>query len=310
MNFDYERLGLSEGKNIYHYVTRDKGKFVLQECAYPLIDLNNLCDFTLTNTSFTWNDGIKNYKFTLGDSQIWQQFSSNNKDSSIISQVDIDIIEDPFDFLMRSYFELIGDFRPEKEDIYEVYLPLYSYRSGEVEEKSGLNAWNGSSKSKGSGILRPLNEVYIPVPREFHKKFPDFFVPNIFKFEEEQKNYSGSIKSKPQVRFYLHLPNGKKIPSLVTQDNMKGLQSGSNTERKEDGSRYGQADLGQWLLVDVLGLSERKLVTREWLKERGTDSVRLWRKKDDYENINIDFAPFGAFEEFMQGEAIDFDADK
>ena len=45
MKSDYERLGLSEDKNIYHYVTRDESRFVINECAYPLIDLNNLKKF-------------------------------------------------------------------------------------------------------------------------------------------------------------------------------------------------------------------------------------------------------------------------
>ncbi len=85
---------------------------------------------------------------------------------------------------------------------------------------------------------------------------------------------------------------------------MKNFQSGSRTERDENGNKYGQSALGQWLLIDVLGLKERKLVTREWLKKKGTDSVRLWRKKDDYSIINIDFAPIGAFEAFMNDAPI------
>ena len=85
---------------------------------------------------------------------------------------------------------------------------------------------------------------------------------------------------------------------------MKALQSGSNTEYDETGKRYGQSALGKWLLEDVLGLKERILVTREWLVKKGTDSVRLWRKKGDYSIINIDFAPVGAFEAFMNDEPI------
>ena len=85
---------------------------------------------------------------------------------------------------------------------------------------------------------------------------------------------------------------------------MKNFQSGSNTEYDDSGNKYGQSALGQWLLIDVLGLKQRKLVTREWLKMKGTDSVRLWRKKGDYETINIDFAPVGAFEAFMNDEPI------
>lgn len=304
MKSDYVRLGLSENGNIYHYVTRDKGHFSVNECTYPLIDLNKLSDFNSTPTAFSWSDGNKNYKYTFGDSQIWQKFDSSKHDTFKLSQFDVKIIEDPFAFLLEAYINLIDGAKVIEQDIVEVYLPLYSYQSKEVEEKSGLNSWNGASKNKGSNTLRPLNEVYIPIPREFHKKHPDFFIKNIFEFEKFRENYKGSKENKPEVRFYLQLPNGKKIPSLVTQSNMKGLQSGSNTEYDENGKRYGQSALGQWLLVDVLGLKEREPVTREWLQKRGTDSVRLWRKKDDYTTINIDFAPIGSFEAFLNDEPI------
>lgn len=302
---DYERLGLSENNNIYHYVTRDKGSFTVNECAYPLINIDNLKDFNKTKTAFSWSDGQKDYKYTFGDSQIWQKFDSSKYKTLLLKTFDVKIIEDPFSFLLEAYFNIIEKSKEVEKDIIEAYLPLYSYRTKEVEEKSGLNAWNAAPKNtKYPDKLRPLNEVYIPIPREFHKKHPDFFTKDIFKFEKERKKFTGIRKDKPEVRFHLQLPNGKKIPSLVTQSNMKSLQSGSNTEHDENGKRYGQSALGQWLLVDVLGLKDRKLVTREWLEKRGTDSVRLWRKKNDYTTINIDFAPIGSFESFMNGEPI------
>lgn len=304
MKSDYERLGLSEDKNIYHYVTRDKGRFVINECAYPLIDLNNLKKFKLTPTAFSWSDGHKDYKYTFADSQIHQKFDSTKKDTFLLHQFDIQIIEDPFSFLLEAYFKFIDKAKVARNNIVEAYLPLYSYQSKEVEKKSGLNAWNAAPKNKGSETLRPLNEVYIPIPREFHKKHPDFFTKNIFEFENIRGNFNGNKEDKPEVRFQLQLPNGKRVPSLVTQSNMKGLQSGSNTEYDENGKRYGQSALGQWLLVDVLGLKERKLVTREWLQKKGTDTVRLWRKKNDYSTIYIDFAPIGSFEAFMKDEPI------
>lgn len=268
---DYNRLGLSQDKNIYHYVTRDAGKFVIQETLYPLVDTNNLRNFNRTDTSFQWSDRHKDYKFSYSDSQIWQHFDSNKKDTLILNQFDVDIIDDPFEFLLHSYFSFIDDFSKQtaSDDIVEVYLPLYSYRSKEVEEKSGLNSWNAASKSKGSSILRPLNEVYIPIPREFHNKYPDFFCPDIFEIARKQKNFVGDKIDKPQVRFHLKLPNGKTIPALVGQDRMKSLQSGSLTERDPETHKlYGQSALGQWLLVDVLGLKDRQLVTRNWLQKR------------------------------------------
>lgn len=307
MKSDYERLGLSEDMNIYHYITRDKGLFTINECAYPLVDLAKLKNVMLTNSSLMWSDGNKEYKYTFGDCQIWQKFDPEQSDTIILNKFDVKIIEDPFSFLLKAYFNLIENSSESKLDIVEVYLPLYSYSSKEVEKKSGLNAWNAAPKVAGSTIPRPLNEVYIPIPREFHKKHPSFFTKDIFEIERERIAFKGDKAIRPEVRFYLQLPNGKRIPSLVTQSNMKGLQSGSSTERDENGEYYGQAALGQWLLVDVLGLKDRMLVTREWLEKRGTDSVRLWRKEGDYDVINIDFAPVGAFEAFMNDAPIPTD---
>lgn len=305
MKQDYERLGLTDDKNIYHYITRDEGKFVINECSYPLIDIGSLKNFDITPTAFSWSDRNKDYKFTFGDSQIWQKFDSSKNDTFVLKEFNVKIIEDPFDFLLKAYLNLIGSSKEIVQDIVEVYLPLYSFRSKEVEEKSGLNAWNAAPKNKNTNTPRPLNEVYIPIPREFHIKHPDFFVEDIFEFEKIRETFNGNKEDKPEVRFHLHLPNGKKIPALVTQSNMKGLQSGSNTEiDTKTGKRYGQSALGQWLLVDVLGLKERKLVTRDWLQKKGTDSVRLWRKKDDHSTIHIDFAPIGAFEKFMNNDPV------
>lgn len=305
MKSDYKRLGLSEDKNIYHYVTRDEGRFLVNECAYPLINTNSLQNFNLTPTAFSWSDGYKDYKFTFGDSQIWQKFDSLKKDTLTLNKFDVKIIEDPFEFLLKAYLELIGTTKEEvTPDIIEVYLPLYSYETKEVEKKSGLNAWNGAPKVKGSDKPRPLNEVYIPIPKDFHYKFPNFFTKDILKVIEERGIYKNEREKRPEVRFNIQLPNGKRIPGLITGDNMKNFQSGSNVEYDENGKHFGQAALGQWLLVDVLGLKERKLVTREWLLMRETDSVRLWRKKNDYSTINIDFAPIGSFEAFMKDEPI------
>ena len=273
------------------------------------MDLNNLQDFSRTSTSFQWSDGLKKYKYTYGDSQIFQYFDSDTPDSLVVNQFDVNIIDDPFEFLLNAYLSLVEEtqsvYQTSQEEYVEAYLPLYSYRDKEVPEKSGLNMWNAASKNKGSDRLRPLNEVYIPIPKEFHRKCPDFFVKDIFSFEADQAKYSKD--DKPILRFHIVLPNGKVIPGLITQQGMKAFQSGSRTERDENGVLYGQSALGQWLLVDVLGLSERKLVTKEWLMKRGTDSVRLWRKKDDYSTIHIDFAPVGAFERFMKDIPQDVD---
>src|SRR5690606_22285009 len=134
---DYERLGLNENTNIYHYVTRDKGIFTVHECTYPLVDLSEINITDATNSSLSWTDKHKEYKYTFGDSQIWQKFDSKKHDTVILDQFDVKIIEDPFEFLLKAYFNLIDIVKEETVEIEEVYLPLYSYQSKEVEEKSG-----------------------------------------------------------------------------------------------------------------------------------------------------------------------------
>ena len=335
MRSDYYRLGLEENSNIYHYVTRDIGSLQIQECAYPLINLDKITDIKNFNTSVTWSDGQKKYKFTFGDSQIWQYFDPSDVDTTILSKVKVDIIDNPFDFLLKAY-----DNRPikisfskyinvitsndlehsipsietnidnyTKQEFDEIYLPLYSYATKEVQKKSGLNAWNAAPKSPQNPTLRPLNEVYIPIPREVHNKVPNFFVDNIFKFEQYQSICSGQRNDKPEIRFKLVLPNGKTIPALVTHANHKALPSGRRTELDPDTRKYyGQSALGQWLLVDVLGLKERTLVTREWLIKKDVDAVRVWHKKGDYSTYYIDIAPVNSFERFME-DIVEIDID-
>ena len=153
MQSDYCRLGLTNGHNIYHYVTRDYGKFVVQETSYPLVNLHNLGEFERTATSFSWSDGLKRYKYTYGDSQIFQYFGIDEPETEVVEEFDVDIIDDPFEFLLNSYKNVTFTVQEEDTMVREAYLPLYSYRTKEVEEKSGLNAWNAAPKSKGSNTI-------------------------------------------------------------------------------------------------------------------------------------------------------------
>ncbi|BDR57500.1 hypothetical protein [Xylocopilactobacillus apis] len=150
---DYARLGLSDNgsDNIYHYITRDEGKLVIHETAYPLVNINNLKEFNMTKTSFSFTDGLKDYKFTFGDSQIWMKFGKTS-DCTLIDEIYVGIIDDPFQFLKEAFenrnkIVLYDDIKPkEKSDA--VYLPLYSIQGkGEVPSKSGLNAFNGAKIS-------------------------------------------------------------------------------------------------------------------------------------------------------------------
>lgn len=295
---DYNRLGLSPEDNIYHYVTRDEGKMILQETSYPLVDLDQITPGRLTNTSFEFSDGLKNYKYTFGDSQIWMKFGIDESDTRVLDKIDIDIMPDPFLFLrdsFKSYKEQEGVLVPVQsiERDY-LYLPLYSYQSQSVPVSSGLNSWNSLPKVSGSEIPRTEGEVYIPIPSIVWEKHPKWVDGSIS--IREYKDRTG-MSSYP---INLHLPNGQVFEAIFTQSGFKSLQTSP------------QNILGKWIL-NALGISNPKrikfdepakdIVTMDLLRKIGIDSVKLWHENpDNRRDVWIDFAPLGSFNEFITSD--------
>lgn len=307
---DYYRLGLEEEGNVYHYVTRDKGKMVISETSYPLVDLTTLKVDKMTKTALFFHDGFKNYKFTYSDNEIWMKFGAEESDTTLLDTIDVNIFKDPFEFLRTSFYKYengindsglkvaeeendnyISDFRTDKY----LYLPLYSYKSKEVGESSGLNAWNGLPKTKGSSILRPEGEAYIPIPKKIWKLKPNWLDPEI-----DMSDYSGykNKTGKSSIKIKLHMPDGKVFDAIIAQANFKSLQTKP------------QNILGKWIL-DALGVEHpqrikpdvpaENIVTMKMLREAGFDSVKLWRKDPEKPyDIWIDFAEFGSFENYMK----------
>ncbi len=157
-----------------------------------------------------------------------------------------------------------------------IFVPLYSYKTGQIGEKSGINAWNGAPKSSLNKSGRPAYEVYLPVPKELHKKVNGWF-------GKDTINGDGS-----SIKFMLHFPDGEVIPGRLAQQGYKSLQTNP------------QAALGKWLIDNVLKVTKGTLITKTLLDERGVDCVHLWHEDhNDLENIWIDFAATGTFERFM-----------
>ena len=294
---DYKRLGLNENDNIYHYVTRDAGKMILSETSYPLVDMNNLKPGKLSTKSFEFSDGIKQYKYTFGDSQIWMHFGPDESDTSQLGALDINILDDPFKFLKDAFKSQKGVYAPIQQERDYLYLPLYSYRDKNVPKGSGLNAWNGVPKSKGSETCRPEGEAYIPIPKALWKKYPHWVDPkvNMADYKEYKKETGQS-----SYRINLHMPDGSVIPALFGQSDFKGLESKP------------QSILGKWIL-NVLGIKNprresydqpsNKIVTMKLLQELGFDSVKLWHEEPgNYHEVWIDFAEYGSFERFMKDQ--------
>lgn len=256
-------------QDVYHYVTRNDNEMNIIETNYDLIQLDSLELIKSDGKTFSFTDGLKNYKFYVSKSVLLEEFDASAP--RIIKKVPIVQFDDPFELirmikLPRHYEE------PKYEEI--IYLPIYSDSKLKVEEKSGFNAWNAASKVKGSNKNRPNFEAYIPIPSWIHHVFPNFFGFNAF--DKEERNRSEGFK--------LHLPNNRIIDAIVTQDNGKSLQTNP------------QNILGKWILHDVLGLGARELLKMDRLIELGVDSLKIM--KIDNGNFKIQLAEINAFEEW------------
>ena len=176
----------------------------------------------------------------------------------------IEILEDPYTLLL----ELFEDkaLKPATDKFVRgenyVILPLYGIKNKEkfVFEKSGLNQWNAG------GRKRDFGEVYIPIPAEIHKQFPNFFP------ERDQL-------------FELKIPTGEVFSAKVCQDNSKALMTNPNKA------------LSDWLLRKVFQVKEGELLTIEKMNELGFDSVIIC--KDANGNYQIDKAKLGSYEQFI-----------
>ena len=240
--------------SIYHCVLREKEKFLIFEEPMDKLDIANIKKFKKNKSSIVFDDGKNEYSFLLSKSTLTKRFVTR----PITYDFNVEILKDPFEELRKLFKQGGLLFEKEKRIKQTVYLPLYG-KDQTVFERSGLNQWNAS------GRARHQDEVYIPIPAEVHKNFPNFF-PN------------------RDTPFNLKLPNGNVMQSKICQDGGKALMSYSNRE------------LGKWILRDILKLKEGELLTFEKLQILGIDSVRI-DKISDLE-FEINFVSLGKYEEF------------
>jgi hypothetical protein len=260
---------------IYHLVTRDKRKMFLFEESMDEIDLNTIkVSSKPKKNTIHFSDRYNEYTFSLSKSTLLKKFITLNDNA--IKELPVSIYDDPFDFLLRNKLELLNDvkssFKKEME-LDHVILPLYSPSTGEVEEKSGLNAWNAAPRTKG-GPSRPKDEVYIIVPTWIHSEKPDFF------------KYKREMHLSETPHFQVKLPNNKLLTMKLVQQGGKAINSKPLT------------DLGAWILREVLDIKPGTLVTRNMLHTIGVDSVKLTKVKD--QEFLLDFTETGSYEEFAQ----------
>lgn len=263
---------------LYHIVGRTEGALRIFNTSYDRIAVENIRVLHSTEKSLSFEDGYNEYTFNRSKSVLIKRFILPVHE---VVDIPVDIISDPLSLLVEvansrmnpdslSIFapSIVSRFVSPKEEY--VILPLYSSRGVEpfVPLKSGLNQWNAA------GRVRDPNEIYIPIPIEIHRRFPDFFP------ERDE-------------HFILKLPNGSSLSAKVCQDNSKALMSTHN------------ADLGKWILRDILHKPEGELVTMADLDCFGIDSVRIVKEKYlDYEGrlvYSISFTATGyeSYSEFI-----------
>lgn len=263
--FRNERIDLANRlynieNSLYHIVARKENELLLFETDYDKIDINNINSVKQTSASLQFEDGKNFYNFNYSKSTLFRKFYIPQN----AFRLPIEIIEDPYSLLL----ELFEDktLKPATDKLIKgenyVILPLYGVKNKQkfVFEKSGLNQWNAG------GRKRDFGEVYIPIPSEIHRQFPNFFPPR-------------------DEHFNLQIPTGEAFSAKVCQDNSKALMTNPNKA------------LSDWLLRKVFQVAEGELLTIEKMEKLGFDSVIII--KEDNGNFKIDKAKSNSYENFI-----------
>ena len=246
--------------SLYHIVARKEKELLLYETDYNIIDVANIHSVKDNKASLQFEDGNNLYSFNYSKSTLFRKF--------IIPQnafrLPIDIIEDPYSLLLE-LFEENKNLKTATNQLVKgenyVILPLYGIKNKEkfVFDKSGLNQWNANGRPRNFG------EIYIPIPKQIHKDYPNFF-------------------PKRDQDFNLQIPTGEIFNAKVCQQDSKALMTNPNKA------------LSDWLLRKVLQLAEGEIATIEKLDELGLDSVII--TKDENGNFKIDIMKTNTYAEF------------
>lgn len=246
--------------SLYHIVARKEKELFLYETDYNVIDVNNINSVKDNKASLQFEDGHNLYSFNYSKSTLFRKFIVPQN----VFRLPIDIIEDPYSLLLE-LFEENKNLKPATDKLIKgenyVVLPLYGIRKKEkyIFERSGLNQWNANGRERNFG------EIYIPIPAEIHRKYPNFF-------PERDKS------------FELQIPTGETFNASLCQQGRKALMTNPNRS------------MSDWLLRKVLQLKEGELATVEKLDKLGFDSVIITKENEN--SFKIDIMKTNSFAEF------------
>jgi hypothetical protein len=246
---------------VYHYLVRDVGKIFICECPMLPIDINSisLSLRTQKGNAVRFKDKYFNYYFHLSKHTLFQEFSYQKKFCTL--KIDSHLDEQKLTWAIVELSNKGASSKSKLKKYDYVVLPLYSTRTGDVPEKSGLNQWNAGGRD------RDPNELYIPIPKIVHRVKPEFFPPR-------------------DSKFTLFTQDGKKFSAKVCQDDSKALMTDPNK------------DLGKWLLRDILKLPMGHIAAYENLRKNNADTVIIYKiNPQEYE---ISLHSFGSFDSEYQ----------
>lgn len=245
--------------SLYHIVARREKELLLFETDYKQIDITNIHAVKENKASLQFEDGHNVYSFNYSKSTLFRKFIIPQN----VFRLPIDIIDDPYSLILDLFSS--NEFKPATDTLVKgenyIILPLYGIKNKEkfVFEKSGLNQWNAG------GRKRDFGEVYIPIPINIHKEYPNFFPER-------------------EVHFKLKIPTGEIFEAKVCQENSKALMTNPNRA------------LSDWLLRKVLQLKAGELATIEKLDKLGFDSIIVL--KDSKGEYKIDIMKTNSYAEF------------
>lgn len=267
--------------SFYHCLVRSANSAVIHEEPYSLIDLDK---FRLLsekdaagNPRFT--DGKNLYTFSTAKNTLFKTFELGKHHNSEV--IEVRFINDIFEKLLAGAYGLVVPTGADMLTLDDaanavqpfVILPLYSSKTREVKEKSGINQWNAG------GRARTFGEAYIPHPKEIRKLHPGFFPP----------------QDQP---FTLRLPDGSEMQAKVCQQGGKAIMANPNhllldwlfkmiddspeisKARMRDGRPYKTADL----------------------QRIGKDSVRITLIDSDAKIYKLEPSPTGSYESYLDAQ--------
>lgn len=263
--FRNERIDLASRlydieNSLYHIVARKDRELVLFETDYNKIDMKNIHSVKQKDASLQFEDGNNLYSFNYSKSTLFRKFYIPQN----AFKLPIEILDDPYNLLLELFEDKNLKSATDKlvRGVNYVILPLYGFKNKEkfVYERSGLNQWNAGGRNRDFG------EVYIQIPIEIHRKFPNFF----------------PARDEP---FELKIPTGESFSAKVCQQNSKALMTNPNKA------------LSDWLLRKVFQVEEGELLTIAKMNELGFDSVVIY--KDNNGVYRIDKAKLDSYEQFI-----------